>query len=163
MKPYLSKLCEALANSMIGDNSAVSLKVHVDGGTVTSSQAVSLGLIVTELVINALKHAFPAEKKDSQVEVSYGVAGDDWTLSISDNGAGKANGGPGHPKPGLGTSIVEALAKQLDARVNVSSSAQGMAISITHAAQASPYPARASALPAAGPSEIASGQIPILT
>ena len=144
---------------MIGDNSAVSLKVHVDGGTVTSSQAVSLGLIVTELVINALKHAFPAEKKDSRVR---SVVWCRWRrlgrLRSPARRAGKANGEAGHPKPGLGTSIVEALAEQLDARVNVSSSAQGMAISITHAAQASPYPARASPLPAAGPSEIASGQ-----
>jgi two-component sensor histidine kinase len=135
MKSYLSKLCEALAGSMIGDNSAVSLEVCADGGTVTSSQAVSLGLIVTELVINALKHAFPAEKKGSQVIVSYGVAGTGWRLSISDNGAGKPNGDPSRTKPGLGTSIVEALAKQLDARVDVSSSTQGMAVSITHTAQ----------------------------
>ncbi len=138
MKPYLSKLCEALAGSMIGDNSAVSLKVCVDGGTATSSQAVSLGLIVTELVINALKHAFRAEKKDSQVIVSYVVAGSDWRLTISDNGEGKPNGGLGQTKPGLGTSIVEALAKQLDARVDVVSSAKGMAVSISRVALASP-------------------------
>ena len=54
----------------------------------TSSQAVSIGLIVTELVINALKHAFPAATMDGQVVVAYELAGTNWKLSISDNGVG---------------------------------------------------------------------------
>jgi chemotaxis protein methyltransferase CheR len=54
--PYLSKLCDSLAKSMIGDRRPLSLSVQATGGAATSSEAVSLGLIVTELVINALKH-----------------------------------------------------------------------------------------------------------
>jgi chemotaxis protein methyltransferase CheR len=56
--PYLSRLCETLATSMIGDTRAISLKVVGEGGIATSRQAESVGLIVTELVMNALKHAF---------------------------------------------------------------------------------------------------------
>ena len=51
--PYLSKLCETLAASMIGEDRPISVKVTAGGGMATLSQAVSLGLIVTELVINA--------------------------------------------------------------------------------------------------------------
>ena len=86
---YLSKLCETLAQSMIGDSRPISLKVDADAGTVVSHQAVSIGLIVTELVMNALKHAFPDEKKDAAIVVSYKVAETDWKLTISDNGVGK--------------------------------------------------------------------------
>jgi two-component sensor histidine kinase len=65
MAPYLSKLCESLKTSMIGDYHPTTLKVNSDGGSVTSREAVSLGLIVTELILNALKHAFPDNKKGS--------------------------------------------------------------------------------------------------
>src|SRR6185437_7065624 len=53
--PYLSRLCETLATSMIGDIRPISLKVVGEGGIATSRQAESVGLIVTELVMNALK------------------------------------------------------------------------------------------------------------
>jgi chemotaxis protein methyltransferase CheR len=77
---------------------------------------VSLGLIVTELVINALKHAFPDARQDGQVVVSYEVDGSDWKLTVSDNGAGKPDEGALSAKDGLGTSIVKARPRHLGAR-----------------------------------------------
>jgi PAS domain S-box-containing protein len=130
---YLSRLCETLAQSMIGDSRPISLKVDADAGTVLSHQAVSIGLIVTELVMNALKHAFPGEKKDAAIVVSYKVAGTDWKLTISDNGVGKPDLSASQKKGGLGTSLVQSLAKQLDAQVDIASDSHGRAISITHA------------------------------
>lgn len=130
---YLSRLCETLAQSMIGDSRPISLKVDADPGAVASHQAVSIGLIVTELVMNALKHAFPKEKKDGAIVVSYKVADADWKLTISDNGVGKPELSESQKKGGLGTSLVQSLAKQLDAQVDIVSDANGRVVSITHA------------------------------
>jgi chemotaxis protein methyltransferase CheR len=47
---------------MIGDSRAISLKVEADARTVVSHEAVSIGLIVTELVMNALKQRIPDRK-----------------------------------------------------------------------------------------------------
>ena len=55
--PYLSKLCATLAQSMIGEGTHLSIDVRADGASVSSSDAVSIGIIVTEAVINALKHS----------------------------------------------------------------------------------------------------------
>ena len=130
---YLTKLCGTLAQSMIGDSRPISLEVVADAGTAVSRDAVSIGLIVTELVMNALKHAFPAEKPDAAIVVSYQVAETDWKLTVSDNGIGKPDVKAGNDTAGLGTSLIQALAKQLDARVDIASDSHGTAVSMTHA------------------------------
>ena len=137
--PYLSKLCETLAASIIGETRTVSLESKVSGGMVVSSEAVSIGLIVIESVINALKHAFPQSMPDGRIVVSYDARGAEWMLSITDNGVGKSKGAF-DAKAGLGTSIVQALAKELDASVEIASGSQGTTIFVQHAVnQPSPH------------------------
>ena len=68
--PYLSKLCASLAASMVGERRPLSIKVQSTSGRAVSSEAVSLGLIVTELVINALKHGFQGGE-EGEILVSY--------------------------------------------------------------------------------------------
>jgi two-component sensor histidine kinase len=108
--------------------------VHVEGGAVTFSQAVSIGLIVTELVINALKHAFPDDWSDGTVVVTYELAEPNWRLTVSDNGIGQAESHLNKTNPGLGTTIIEALANQLDACVEVLMNPLSTTVSVTHAA-----------------------------
>jgi two-component sensor histidine kinase len=136
VESYLTKLCGALASSMIGEQS-ITVKVTADEGTVDSSEAVSLGLIVTELVINAIKYAFPTGKAGAQILVSYELHGADWKLMVSDNGVGKIPGDDPQAPVGLGTTIVGALAKQLDARVELDGDDSGLRVSIIRASFAS--------------------------
>jgi two-component sensor histidine kinase len=131
--PYLSKLCDSLSGSMISEGSSIVLQVVADKDAVAPADAVSLGLIVTELVINALKYAFPDQPKLAAVTVRYEVNGTDWKLSVSDNGVGRPEGTGTTVKGGLGTSLVKALAHQLDAQVDATSGPEGMSVSITHA------------------------------
>jgi PAS domain S-box-containing protein len=147
---YLSKLCETLAQSMIGDSRPISLNVDSDAGSVVSREAVSIGLIVTELVMNALKHAFPASRPDAAILVSYKVAGNDWKLSVSDNGIGKPDVKASERIGGLGTSLIKALSRQLDARIDTASDSHGTAVSMTHATFKSepPQPTKTNVIPA---------------
>ena len=131
--PYLSNLCETLATSMIGDSRPISLIVTGDCGSATSRQAESLGLIVTELVMNALKHAFPGANIAGQITVAYERARTNWKLSVSDNGIGKPDGVFAQGKSGLGTGIIKALAHQLDAQVETVAGPQGTTVFVTHA------------------------------
>jgi two-component sensor histidine kinase len=81
-------------------------------------------------VINALKHAYPDHRRGS-ISVEYLAKGADWTLSVRDDGVGIAAGSAA-AKAGLGTSIVEALAKQLGAVVQIGSAQPGTIVSIVH-------------------------------
>jgi two-component sensor histidine kinase len=124
---YLSKLCETLTGSMVREKDSVALKVMAGAGTATSEQAVSIGLIVTELVINALKHAFPVTMKSGAISVSYDVKGSDWKLSVSDNGVGMQKK-LDKEQAGLGTTLVKALAHQLQAQVETVTSDKGTTV-----------------------------------
>jgi two-component sensor histidine kinase len=131
--PYLSRLSKALVASMTDDSRPISLEVQAEGGTASSAEAVSIGLIVTELVINAFKHAFVGDEGAGLVVVAYEAAETSWRLTVSDNGIGAPEGQLDSDKPraGLGTIVVAALAKQLDARVEVMRSRRGTTVAIT--------------------------------
>ena len=135
---YFDKLCKGLAAAMVGDTDPIAIAVIADEATIESAEAVSLGLIVTELVINAIKYAFPAVKPDARILVTYEVAASGWKLAVSDNGIGAAGADAG--EPGLGTTIIQALAKQLGAQLDISSDDGGMKISVTRSTFTSRMP-----------------------
>ncbi|MDO8572614.1 MAG: sensor histidine kinase [bacterium] len=107
---YLEALCGSLARSMIGGRKPISLEVRATPGTVTSEVAISLGLVTTELVINAIKHAFPNNRM-GKILVMYEALESMWTLSVTDNGIGQPKNKTSDQN-GLGTSIITALADQ---------------------------------------------------
>jgi two-component sensor histidine kinase len=98
-------LCASIRASMIDDTNRVSLVSTVDDTVTDANVSVSLGLIVTELVINALKHALPGRSRKVQIEVHYSSSELGWTLTMGDNGKGMD--AEADSKPGLGTGIVE--------------------------------------------------------
>lgn len=130
---YLTKLCGSLAASMIAESQPISVRVMADKGRIGSDKAVSLGLIVTELVINAIKYAFPTDKPKRVILVTYEINGADWMLNVSDNGIGKEKTEAGGKNVGLGSAIVEALVKQLDARMETTSGPAGLSVSVIRA------------------------------
>lgn len=130
LRAYFRKLCESISASMIRDHDQLTLDVNADDSTSDADVSVSLGLIVTELVINCLKHAFPGGRS-GRIEVGYQSHGPNWTLSVADNGVGVPKD-KGSSTPGLGTSIVDAIARQLKARVQIAEAHPGTVVSIIH-------------------------------
>jgi two-component sensor histidine kinase len=131
LRSYFADLCSSIGASMIADHDRLLLTTTVDDSRVAASVSTSLGLIVTELVINALKHAFPGRNQTGKIKVDYHSKGTEWTLTVGDNGVGM-HGEPGSGQPGLGTGIVDALAKQLGATVSVTDADPGTKVSIVH-------------------------------
>lgn len=132
MRAYLTKLCESIGDSMIHDPDRISIAVLSDDTIVSGNLSVSVGLIATELVINCLKHGFP-DKRTGKITVTYKTKNGSWTLGVSDDGVGMP-ADPAKAVAGLGTSIVQALARQLEATVHVTDAHPGVFVSIAHQA-----------------------------
>jgi two-component sensor histidine kinase len=130
LAPYFTQLCESLGASIIHDSKQLSIAVTVDDSIVTANVSVSLGLIITELVINALKHAFP-ERRHGKITIDYRSDGLDWALTVRDDGIGMPTGAD-KAKPGLGTGIVEALAKQMEGVIHMVDADPGTAVTLVH-------------------------------
>lgn len=114
--PFLQELTE---NIVAGGGRAVAVDVRSCPLEVSLDFAVPLGLLLTELITNSLKHAFPDGGGRIQVSLERDASGDA-VLTVADDGPGNrsdpaALGG----KPGMGASIIAGLAKQLSATLTV--------------------------------------------
>src|SRR5690606_16327391 len=98
-------LCASIAASMIFDPVMITLTVEADGSLMPADQSVGIGLIVTELVINSLKHAYPELNRKGAIRVAFETTSEGWELTVADDGIG-IPGDHASGKPGLGTGIV---------------------------------------------------------
>jgi chemotaxis protein methyltransferase CheR len=133
MGAYLTKLGAGLAASMAGPKQNIRIIVAAGEGTLSTSQAVSLGLIATELIINAVKYAFPDDRSSARIRVTFEMAQSDWKLTVADNGTGRVPNKAKEHSTGLGTALVSALAKQLEAQISEVSTAKGLTVDVTRA------------------------------
>jgi two-component sensor histidine kinase len=118
---------------MVADDQTVTITAASARGTIKSEDAVSIGLIVTELVINSLKHGFP-NARSGYIAVDFARDEAGWRLAVSDDGVGRPADPAIRIQPGLGTSIVEALARNLGAKVEIGPSGRGATTTVVHSA-----------------------------
>jgi two-component sensor histidine kinase len=115
---YLWGLCDDVAT-----NAGVQHAVDAEPIVVLSTQAVSIGLIVTELLLNAAKHAGTGSA--TRVEVGARTAGDGLVLTIRDYGRGLPAGFDASGSHGLGMRIVSSLLAQLNGRIEAENANPG--------------------------------------
>ena len=83
------------------------------------NHAIPCGLILNELVTNALKHAFPKERKGKITLISRKEKGDRCRLSVSDNGVRLPAGINMRNPATLGLQLVSLLIKQIDGKLRI--------------------------------------------
>jgi two-component sensor histidine kinase len=110
---YLFDLAETIERSFTGAGCKRVL-AHVQSGMVSPDFASALGIMVTELVINACKHAYaPGEAGDIEVRLFF-PSRTQFRLEVRDFGGRYNHRGEAGP-PGLGTTIIHAMCCKLDA------------------------------------------------
>lgn len=118
----LAEYFESLAGSLVSmyRTSAVNIQVHADNIKLNMDQAIPCGLIINELISNALKHAFP-ENKTGQIRIEAIRTQACYILQISDNGVGLPEEVVDGKMESLGLKLVRGLAEnQLGGRMSVS-------------------------------------------
>lgn len=113
---YLGRLASEIFRSYSAD-SRIRLKLEIDELKVDVETAVPLGLIVNELLTNAVKHAFP--DGEGTVTVSLRKRNGTVTLEVSDDGAGFPEDIDWESSPSLGLQLVRSLTEQIDGKVEM--------------------------------------------
>jgi two-component sensor histidine kinase len=113
LNQYLDALLEDLRRSAEG-NRMSRLTLKSEPIEIDPDRAVAIGIIVNELVMNAVKYAYPDGA--GPIHVDLRAQGDDLVLSIADDGVG-LNAKTDPRSTGMGQRIVTAMATKLDASV----------------------------------------------
>jgi two-component sensor histidine kinase len=119
---YIRSLARSLFRSYGIDN-AVALTIDADAMTLDIDRAAPCGLIITELLTNTLKYAFPAGQTGT-INIRLRSKGEDhFTLVVGDSGIGLPEGFDLQKTPTLGMQLVALMAKQLQGTLVLDTSA----------------------------------------
>jgi PAS domain S-box-containing protein len=122
---YLDELCRDLIASVHKEgDTTVTLKTDFESELLPTDRAIPIGLIVNELVTNAVKYAFPGEAKGTVMVTLKRVPGE-LRLTVADDGQGLD---PRRADSGLGGRLVDGFAKQLGGQVERKSDSQGTTV-----------------------------------
>ncbi|WP_375398331.1 sensor histidine kinase [uncultured Sphingomonas sp.] len=131
IRDYLVELCGALADALLL-RGGVTLTCDADQAPVGRDRAVSMGLVINELVTNAAKHAFIG-RDSGTIGVSWRrhESGAGWRLMVTDDGVGMPERQPASRRDGgLGQRLIEAFAQQARGTLSSVSDATGTRVTL---------------------------------
>lgn len=132
MRGYLADITAHLAQALF-PREEVKVRLEVHDTQLPSDKAAAIGLVLNELVTNAAKHAFDG-REDGEVAISFDEDGENWRLTVADNGRGFADAPDGDLKPGatgLGAGLVDAFAQKAGGVISRESNGAGARFVVT--------------------------------
>lgn len=123
VEAFFENLCEALSKAVL-EPAGIRCEAAIESGALPASQCHRLALMLTELVTNAAKHAFP-NKNDALIRIEMANRDGAWFCTVADNGIGATG-----PLQGTGSRILEGLARSIDARLQGEASQGGTRVTI---------------------------------
>jgi PAS domain S-box-containing protein len=111
---YVRDLAASLYRSYGVSPERIALRVAADGLVLSVGTAVPCGLVLNELLSNALKYAFP-DGRSGTISIELALEGDTFRLRVSDDGVGLPDDLERRARTSLGMKLIERLAAQLGA------------------------------------------------
>jgi two-component sensor histidine kinase len=109
------------------NDTAIALKTDIESEPLPVDRAIPLGLIVNELVTNAVKYAFPSETRGTVAVTLKRIPGE-LRLTVADDGKGVD---PQRTDSGVGGRLVDAFARQLGGQLERESGNKGTIVCLT--------------------------------
>lgn len=116
MENYLKGLCEAVISGLCNETTPVAVEIVCDDFCWPPEMAGQIGMIVAEALVNACRHAFPAQEKPAVKLGLRAASGGMLRLEIADNGKGFD---PGGVRKGVGSALLRAFAQTLDGHIEI--------------------------------------------
>ena len=135
---YLTGLIEDIRLSTDAEGIGDLLSLEAEDVMIDADNAVTIGIIVTELVINAMKYAYPEGPGPIRVKLKPNGAAGRYLLCVEDNGVGK--GEDGATSTGLGRTIIKAMASKLETTVRYEAVEPGTRASMVFTIPVTPGP-----------------------
>lgn len=117
---HLVRIARHIETALVEKERPLRIAVRCRTAKVDAATATALGLVVTELLINTIKHAYP-DDAGGTIRLSFAGDRENWRLVVADDGVGAMNA----PFRGAGSDLVAALAMQLDARLMIHTRTSG--------------------------------------
>lgn len=128
LKEYLQNLVEELQDLQVGEGRNLSIKFDCTSISLPTDKAVAFGIVVTELLTNAYKYAYP-DTGAGEIRVRVSASGDDGVLVVEDDGVGLHAGAPSGT--GLGSRITSMMAASLGGAIDVVDGNPGLRVTMT--------------------------------
>lgn len=122
---YIHKLSHDLVSTFKGERNNITINLEVDKILLNLDTAVPLGLIINEIISNALKHGILGDKEGTIGVHLQEIRPGFFKLNIGDNGVGIPKGVTIEESESLGFTLITSLIEQLDGKYYLNSSPQG--------------------------------------
>jgi len=113
---YMERLVQHLMNSIGPAASRISVEFDLPDVEFSLDTTVTLGLLTNEIITNAVKHAFPGERR-GRIGIALSVADAGCVLTVEDDGVGLAESVNPDELASLGLKLIQMMAAKLQARV----------------------------------------------
>ena len=126
---YLVDLCREITAASSSSDRAWTLAVDADPLVIRTDLAVPLGLIVNELVTNAIKHSQPSSG-NGRIQIVHKTAPDSFSITVSDEGDGPQLHADTQTA-GIGARMVEGFARKIDGSITKGRNPAGYSVTVT--------------------------------
>ncbi|MET0339739.1 MAG: AAA family ATPase [Polyangiales bacterium] len=134
MREHVRTLCEGISRAYDAGSRGIAIDVAVDDVHLAMGRAITCGLVINELVANALKHAFPNGRTGAVRVALVAAAQGACTLSVTDDGVGLDAGFDVAQADSLGLQLVQDFVQQLGGEMQTHGGAGGTRFAIMFSA-----------------------------